>query len=325
MEEVTGYRVRICYENEEDEPNNILKEWDFSSWTIDASNADGNLILDENNTNRFNYKPSTTSEELKFENGSVIPDVKDLFFTAGADSKLRLGFNTGLLYLNGAGIQIKIACKTGNYITIEGMSGNAVSTDRGFYASGGIVNDNGTSVNISDGILMQAGANGTWSYRAIDDTITIITINGGMNISKITISRDEIASNICNEYDVTKDITTKTVADLVEEREYTYQVKAIRNELETAYSNAQTIVTRNPSAIKDATAKERWKLFLSGKKLIITGSEPESVCLYNLSGDKVKTVFYSTVIDLSGYSEGFYLVQIKTKEGMKEIQKIILR
>ncbi|MDR0418645.1 MAG: hypothetical protein LBH34_00320, partial [Prevotellaceae bacterium] len=230
----TGYRVKICGNTE---PIAVVKEWDFSAWSINASDADNNLVLD--NT-RFNYKPVTNAAELTFANGNKITDTEGLLFTQGGESKLRLGFGAGMIYLNGSGISVGIPCSIDDTIAVEGTAGNASAINRGFSISGANVLTEKTSSNIDGGgILTVAGGNGIWAYVAAKDTATITTTGGGMNITRIL--KTGTSSALSNEYTVANEnIVSYTINGLLPKTEYTYQVKATRGSEETAYSTAQS-------------------------------------------------------------------------------------
>lgn len=322
VEGATGYRVKICYENEGSGNNTVLNEWDFSSWTINAGNADANLVLDKDNPVRFNYKPSTSSEALKFASGKAIPDVEGLKFTAGADTKLRLGFESGMIYLNGSNITVKIPCSVGDYVVIKGMSGNATATDRGFSVKGATVDASGTSANISGGVISEAGAAGTWSYIATSDVVELTTLNGGMNITKIIVSSDGMSSSVkCDEYDTVD--ATKTISNLTEGKEYTYQVKALRGDEETLYSTAQSIVVENLTLLEDVLKEKDWTFMQTPAQLIVSGLEVDELSLYNSSGNKVMNITDSQVLTIDSLPSGFYVLVITTTENAVISKKII--
>lgn len=245
----TGYKVRACGNMESIA---IVKEWNFSTWSINASNADNNLILDSD-INRFNYKPATSASELTFANGNKITDTEGLLFTQSGGTKLRLGFGSGIIYLNGTSISVGIPCSTGDTIVVEGVAGNATATNRGFSISGANVFTEKTSSNInSSGILTEAGGNGIWAYIATKDTATITTIGGGMNITRIL--KTGTSSALCNEYTIANEHTVSyTINGLIPETEYSYQVKATRGSEETAYSTVQSITTLASNQIIDAS------------------------------------------------------------------------
>ncbi|WP_163631368.1 T9SS type A sorting domain-containing protein [Paludibacter sp. 221] len=320
VENATGYKVKVCYDDK-DENNSIIKQWDFTNWTINEDNADANLIIDEKNTGRFNYNPSTKSEELKFANGKVIPDTEGLLFTAAETDKLRLGFATQLVYLNGTGIKIKIPCQTGYYITIEGMSGNASKTDRGFSATGATVDTKGTSSNISSGIITEAGASGTWSYVATADAVEITTIGGGMNIQKITISTGVASSTVCNEYEVTSTETSKLIDGLTEGVEYTYQVKALRDDYESDYSASQTIITSGTSGYQHPQAE--WYIVQEGNRFRVEGIEADKIILFDFTGKQIISSVNSQTIDITGIDNGLYIISVETKTNRTETGKVL--
>lgn len=326
--EPTGYKVKLCYDNnnEPEEAEDVSKEWDFSEWTIDGNDADGHLVLDENNASRFNYKPETSGEELTFADGTAIPDVEGLKFTAGKDTKLRLGFATGLLYLNGGSIKVEIPCSIGNNITIRGTSGNADATNRGFSVSGATINSTASSSNILGGMLTEAGGNGVWSYIATANAVAISTVNGGMNISKISVSSGQAPTvTVCEEYTVPETETTKTIEGLTEGTKYIYQVKAVRNALETAYSEAQSIVAQNMNTVNDALVKNTCFVFQNGDLLIVNGAEANEMNLYNLAGNKIATEFASQTMNIGAYPKGFYLLEVIDENGFSRTSKIILK
>lgn len=327
VESATGYRVKLCYDS--DGVSETVNAWDFTgAWTISESDADANLVLDTDDDGiskgRFNYKSSTSSQELTFANGSIVPDTEGLLFTAGADTKLRLGFDTGLLYLNGGGIIMEIPCTEGSYITIEAMSGNADATDRGFSVMGGIADPTGTSDNISNGILTQAGETGTWSFIASGNSITVTTVKGGMNILRITEISNP-SGKICDEYDVPVEATSHTVENLTEDKEYSYQVKAIRDNEETQYSTANTVITKEVTAIKNASGDQDWQLLQTADELTISGLDVQELSLFNAAGSKIATVYNSQTINSMHLPEGLYILLIKTADSNIITKKIIKR
>jgi pectate lyase len=325
----TGYRIKLSYENTSDPGNTepSVREWDFTApWTIDADDADDNLVLDTDNNGRFNYKPATNNEELKFATGAVIPDLAGLRFTAGATSKLRLGFATGLIYLNGSGIKAGIPCSTGDRITVEGLSSNATATNRGFSVSGATVYEAGTSDNITDGILTVAGATGVWAYTATANLVELTTAGGGMNISKITVTSSGGASGsgeiITNEYTVEGgNVTEYTIDNLIPDTEYTYQVKALRNSEESAYSEAATIDTRTTTLLRPEQVE--WQILQTANELTVTGIKVMEINLYDLSGKKLRSVNDSQSIDVSPLSKGFYILSVRLEDNRKLSKKTI--
>jgi pectate lyase len=326
----TGYKIKLSYENTPDpgNPEPRVREWDFSSaWTIDADDADNNLVLHSDGI-RFNYGPATNDEELKFENGTVIPDLAGLRFTAGATDKLRLGFGTGLIYLNGKSIQVGIPCNTGDRITVEGLSSNATATDRGFSASGATVDETGTSANITDGILTEAGANAVWAYTATANLVELTTVTGGMNISKITVTLQGGTSGssetVTGEYTVEGgNVTGKTFDGLTPNTGYTYQVKALRNAEESAYSEAATINTTVTALQRPGP--EEWQCLQTGDEFVVNGPEVTEISLYDLSGKMLMGVSASRRINVSTLNRGLYILSIKTNDGSIYTSKIVRR
>lgn len=318
-----NYTVKLCYENTENDSNISIKEWDFANWTINTKNADANLILD--GENRFNYKPATSAEELVFANGNKIPDTEGLRFTAGADTKLRLGFNTGLLYLNGSGIKIKIPCSIGNYITIEGPAGNAEAVNRGYSVVGAKINTTGTSDNITNGTLTEAGAEGTWSYIATANEVELTTIQGGMNIRKIIISSGAMQQQIiCSEYVVSATLTWKTITGLTKGIAYTYQVKATKGTEETEYSSAKTITTESSSSTGNLLLNSNGYIIIKNNQLSVVGFDTQEINIYNSSGNKILSAQNSQQANVGFLNTGFYIVELKTKDGLKKTEKIII-
>jgi len=235
----TGYVINFCTTP----TNTVIQSWDFSTWTISLANADANLVQDGTNA-RFNYIPATTNTALLFANGTAIPDVAGLLFTQTGATKVRLGYGTGCLYLNGAGIAVSIPCQVGDKVTIIAKAGSATAVDRGYSVTGGTLNTTNTSSNIDGtGILTVAGATGTWVYDATSTAVAITSVTGGMNILSISVSR---VASTCNTYTVTGGTTaTYAVTGLTPSTSYTYQIKATDAQpAETSpYTTAATIST----------------------------------------------------------------------------------
>ncbi len=293
------------------------KTWDFSTWIINANNADANLVLDGVNP-RFNYKNATSSEELKFAGGNKIPDTEGLLFSAGADTKLRLGFGTGMIYLNGANISIEIPCKKNEEVIVQGTSGNADATDRGFSVTGATINESGTSANIIGGIMKETGGAGTWSYIATDNNIIIKTITGGMNVTKITVKSQ---SGSTEEYIVTGE-TSKNISGLQPNTVYTYQVMAINGNSQSGYSQEKTISTQSASGIK-STISETWSILQQGNDFIVAGLDVESIEVRNIHGIRIISSKGINTINASRLTKGIYLITIRTKDNMVLNKKIV--
>jgi pectate lyase len=320
----TGYRIKLSHEEtaypDQTEPS--VREWDFTAtWSIDADDADDNLVLDT--IPRFNYKPATNAEELKFADGTVIPDLAGLRFTAGTATKLRLGFGTGLIYLNDKGIIVAIPCSSGDRITVEGLSANPDAINRGFSASGATVDEPGTSDNITNGILTVAGATGVWAYTATANSVELTTEAGGMNISKITVVSQGGSSGgsiVSDEYTVEGGaVTGKTIDGLIPNIVYTYQVKALRDSEESAYSEAKTVTTTTALA----RPQTEWQLLQTDSEITVEGLDVAEITLYDLSGKKLRSIRASRSIPASHLEKGLYIVSITTKDEAVYLKKII--
>ncbi len=236
--EATAYKVKLCSQQE----GVIANEWDFSSWTINASNADANLVVDENNNQRFNYAPAAaTPQPIVFANGTVVPDLAGLKFQQTGETKLRLGFGTGQIYLNGSGIKVEIPTQEGDIVTIVGPAGNVTAADRGYTVTNGTLQiDQCINVNAS-GVMNVAGAVGTWVYTATGTSLTVTTVTGGMNINKITVASAG-AAPVCEEKQVSTN--SATFNGLANNTEYTYSVQAIRGTETTNFSAERKISTK---------------------------------------------------------------------------------
>jgi hypothetical protein len=330
VSDATGYSIKLSHENvpTPNDPLPSVTEWDFTTaWTIDADDADANLVLESSGdfaNMRFNYAPATNNEELKFADGTVIPDLSGLRFTAGSGTKLRLGFATGLVYLNGKDIRIGIPCIAGDQITVNGLSSNATATDRGFSVSGATVDAAGTSDNITNGILTVAGANGVWAYTATADLVELTTVIGGINITKITVtsSGGSVGGTVTDEYPVEGgDVISKTIECLIPNTEYTYQVKALRNSEESAYSEAKTITTLTTALVSPEQVE--WRLLQTNNEIVVKGLNVVEMSLYDLSGNKLRSVKASQSIDISSLSKGLYVLSVQSESGYKSSKKII--
>lgn len=232
----------------------VSSKWDFTgTWAISAASADANLVLDATNTSRFNYIPATTVNQLVNASGTVLTDTKGLLFTQGGATKVRLGFGTGLLYLNGSGISVSIPCSVGQTVTIVGPAGNATATDRGYSVVGGtLVTASSSNVDAS-GVMNVAGAVGTWVYTATSTSVVVTTVTGGMNIQTITVGTSGTSST-CTE--VASATNSYTATGLTAGATYTYQVKAVSSSAAYAtseYSSAATVTTATSSTPVNAT------------------------------------------------------------------------
>lgn len=325
----TGYVVNFCVPNNGTAPK---KQWDFTApWTINASNADANLVLDvAPNDNRFNYAPATTNAGLTFANGSPIPDLAGLLFTQTGTSKVRLGFGSSLVQLNGANIAVGIPCAVGDKITIVAKASSNTVTDRGFSVTGGTLSTN-ESVGIdANGIVNVAGAVGTWVYTATSTSVKITTVTGGMNVQKISIGGSGSAP-ICTEYTVSGgSTTTYTVPNLSPDITYSFQVKATNGKPAeaSAYSNSQTITI--VLGIDDMEATYRSRIILYPNPALSTfqvaGIEGmASISVTDMSGKTLlmKEVAANELISTEDLVSGMYMVKITTDHGtvLKKLMK----
>lgn len=321
----TGYTVNFCV------PNNgttAKKTWDFTSaWTIDATDADANLVLDVTpNDNRFNYAPATTNGELTFANGTTIPDVAGLLFTAAA-SKLRLGFGSQLIQLNGANISVAIPCASGDKITIIGKSSSNTVSDRGFSVAGGTLSTSESSSNInSSGIITELGGIGTWVYNATSTSLKITSVTGGMNIQKIIIGGSGTAP-ICTEYTVPNGSTNYTIPGLTPSTTYSYQVKATNGKPaeSSAYSSSKTVTTLDPLGIEymDAAAASRIVVYPNPSASTFQIGGIEGMATVSVSDITGKQLFRTEAvanqqISVEALQPGMYVVKITTENGAVE-------
>lgn len=321
----TGYIVNFCAPNTGPAPKRI---WDFTApWTLTATSADANLVLDiAPNNNRFNYVPATTNAALKRANGSAIPEVDGLLFTQAGVNKIRLGFGTSLLYLNGFGIVVTIPCAVGDKVYVVGPAGNAASIDRGYSVSGGTLIAGETSSYInSSGILTQAGAIGTWAYTATSTSLKITTVTGSMNIQKIGIGGTGNA-NACKEYTVTGGTTTTyTVPNLTTGTKYSYEVKATNGTPAQASSYSDTsYVTVGFSAgneVEELSSLVSLYPNPSSQMIQVYGIQGvATVSLSDLSGKQVmsRNVMANEPISVENLASGIYLVKIISPLGTVE-------
>jgi pectate lyase len=318
----TGYVVNFCSPSTGTAPK---RQWDFTAtWTTNASKADANLEIDPTNANRFNYVPATTNAELKFASGTAVPELAGLLFTQGGLTKVRLGFGTSLVYLNGAGITVSIPCAVGDKVTITGPAGNAAAIDRGYSVSGGtLVLSESANINGS-GILTTAAAIGTWVYTATATSVAITSVTGGMNIQKITIGGSGGAS--CKEYTVSGGSSnTYTIPDLAANTTYTYQVKAING----AYSTSQNIKTANPLGVDGVDGYfSQASLYPnpSTNTFQVGGIQgTATVSVLDMSGQLIlsQDVLANEPISIDALNSGVYMVKIATANGtvLKKLMK----
>jgi len=323
----TGYVVNFCVPNNGTAPK---KQWDFTApWTISASNADANLALDvAPNDNRFNYVPATSDAALTLANGTPIPDVAGLLFTQTGTSKLRLGFGSQLIQLNGANISVSIPCASGDIITVTGRASNNTAVDRGFSVTGGTLNTSETSSNInSSGIITEAAGIGTWVYTATSTTVKITSVTGGMNIQKISIGGSGTAP-ICTEYPVSGgSTTTYTIPNLTEETTYSYQVKATNGKPAeaSAYSSSKNVTTLASLGLDDMAAMYASRVLLypnpSAGSFHVGGIEgTATISVSDISGKLIfsKEAIAHESISVDEFLPGMYLVKITTANGSVE-------
>jgi pectate lyase len=321
----TGYVVNFCSPNTGPAPKKL---WDFTApWTITAANADANLVLDvAPNNNRFNYIPATSSAVLKFANGTAVPDVAGLLFTQTGATKVRLGFGTSLLYLNGAGIVVGIPCAVGDKVYVTGPAGNATAVDRGYSVSGGTLIPGETSSFInSSGIMTQAGATGTWAYMATSTTVKITTVTGSMNIQKIGIGGSG-NSTACKEYTVSGgSTTTLTIPNLTANVMYSYEVKATNGiaAQASAYSDTSYVTVGAPLGNEEESISSLISIYPnpSAQAFQVGGIQGIAlVSVTDLAGKLVLTrnVIAAEPISVEGLVNGIYLVKIETQMGTVE-------
>jgi len=313
----SSYMVNLCSTG----TSTTLATWDFTdTWTISSASADANLVVDASNVNRFNYIPATTNTALLFANGTAIPDVAGLLFTQTGASKVRLGFGTSLLYLNGTGISVSIPCSVGNVVTIIGPSGNATAIDRGYTATGGTLNTTKSSNIDATGIMNVAGAVGTWVYTATATKVVITSVIGGMNIQKITVSTSG-SSTTCTEYPAATN--TYTASGLTNGATYTYQVKALSSNAAyttSSYTTAQSITTGTVTDITKISTD--FGLIQTENALLVTGIDVDLLSIYNLQGQIIASAKDSS-INISSLNHGVYVVLVKGTDGSQSSKKFI--
>lgn len=314
----TGYTVNWCT------PAGVTiisKVWDFTGiWTINASSADANLVADVT-AGRFNYVPATIDAPLVTAGGSAIPDVAGLLFTQTGTSKLRLGYGTGLVYLNGTGISITIPCNVGQTITIIGPAGNSNAIDRGYSVTGGTLNTT-LSKNVSTtGIMNVAGADGTWVYTATSSAVKITTVVGGMNIRKITVGSVS-AVETCTEIPIIE--TSYTATNLVDGVTYSYQVNATSTNNAYAESNYSDIQTVTTSVANKVTLVQENSTILQLNDVIIANDNVSEMSIYTLAGSKIISAKNNT-ISINTLKKGFYIIIAKTTDENFISKKFIKR
>jgi pectate lyase len=318
----TGYKVRFC----ENGNSSVSKIWDFTgTWSIDASNADANLILDAaagaNQNKRFDYSKPLSNAQATFANGTPIPDLEGLKFTSGAGSKLRLGFATGVVYLNGGGIAVSIPCSSGDIVTVEAVhaSTDITKEDRGFTVSGGTFNETLSSPNIAGGLVVP-GATGTWVYNATSNAV-VITSTAGINIKKITVGT---AASDCDEVTVGDTQTSYTFSPLTSGKTYSYQVQALGNSTEytdSPFSTAKTVTIATGNGINDVKAS-KFTISQQNDHLVVKGDETvESLEVYSLMGITIARNERQNEINLSGVPSGVYILNINRGAVKKFIWK----
>lgn len=315
----TGYVVNLCSSGSNTPA--IRQQWDFTgSWTINASSADANLVLDADPL-RFNYIPATTNAALTFASGTPIPDVAGLLFTQGGATKIRLGFGKGVLYLNGANLAVEIPCQMGDKVIVTGPAGNATAINRGYSVTGGTLSTS-ESVNVdASGIMNVAGAVGTWVYTATSTSVKITSVIGGMNIQTIKVINPGSAS--CTEHVAAGASTaTYTVTGLSASTTFSYQVKATNAvpAEASAYSSASVIATTTVTGIASNTNDLSLNVYPNPavNSFSIGGlTETAKVSVSDLAGKLllVKDVQVNNSIDLNGLSQGLYMVRISTSKG----------
>ncbi|GHV35093.1 hypothetical protein FACS1894178_3930 [Bacteroidia bacterium] len=249
VENAVSYDVRVCGVFE-----NFSNVWDFTGdWTIDANDADANLILDTaagtNQYQRFNYADARTNQALFFaDEATPIPDVAGLKFTAGAGTKLRLGFGTGMVYLNGSNLKVHIPCNVGDVVKVNAISSSkdiAAAIQRGFSVIGGNLNINNSN-GITSGGLFTDTLEAVFSYIANANELVINTVSGGVNIFKITVGGE--TQDICETFVGVTDtflfVNAINGNPLQTNTTYTFRVRAIDDEDNTSYwSETATAIT----------------------------------------------------------------------------------
>lgn len=322
----TGYLINLCTNNT---TGVSTKTWDFTgTWTINASSADANLVIDTGNSDRFNYAPSTTAAALTFASGTEIPDVAGLKFTQGGTSKLRLGFGatTKQIYLNGSALKVFIPCQIGDTVKVIGPSGNTTSVDRGYTVSGGTLNAT-KSLNISSaGIMNVAGAIGTWVIDATSTEVSLTTVTGGMNIQKIiVVTATGSSASTCTEYTISSGSTTSyKISGLTAETTYTYQIKATSSNssyTDSPYTTAASVTTG--VATKELLTKNSdFSLIQTNDALTVSGVDAVEMSLYNLLGEQIART-NEEVMKIDYLNTGVYLVVVKTTDNKIFSKKII--
>lgn len=322
----SGYVVNWCVPGGS---STVKNQWDFTgTWTLTAASADANLVADAT-TGRFNYSPATTNAQLVSAAGTVIPDTKGLLFTQTGVSgtttlsyKLRLGYGTGMIYLNGTGIAVSIPCTAGDIITVVGPAGNNTAVNRGYTVTGGTLNT-ASSANVdATGIMNVAGAIGTWVYTATSNAVVITSAGGGMNIQKITVSNTPTSAS-CTEVPVTG--TTYTATGLTEGETYTYQVQAVSGSsayTDGAYTTEASVTTGGTVDFTAPKADVKLDIVQRGDMLTVDGLEVADLSIYTINGDKVLLATTQSV-DISSLNKGFYIVAVKSKTGEVASKKFI--
>ena len=322
VETATGYIVNFGKPTEVPFQGGVSRLWNFEgAWTIGESDADNNLRKDGENA-RFNYNPSTNNQFITFANSNPIPDLADLRITQGGGTKLRLGYGTGLLYLNGADIKVAIPCTIGDSIRIKAIPANNAAVDRGFAADGGTADATKTSSDIVNGIMTTANGTGIWAYIATANIFTITVIgSGGMNIFNIEIASTAGGTQtVYNFEEQNTNNTSLTFGDLEPETEYQYQVRAFDGVRQSAFSEMQTIKTVKFAGLSQIIDKN-YKIFYNSSTISIEGIDVKEIDIYDLQGRKIASA-NTNKININSLVNGIYVLSFKDNNNKIFFEKI---
>ena len=154
--------------------------WNFAEAMSDADVA--NLTADAENWSdskgdqtRFENLTEVKNSQLK-ANGQELEWTKGIEFVNFAAKKIRLD-QTKQLQLNGGKLSIKVPAKAGQKLTIVAQTANN-SSERGFTAE---------NLEVKEGFVASLEKLTNWGIVKEDGFVTLTTVNGGMNISSITV------------------------------------------------------------------------------------------------------------------------------------------
>lgn len=231
-----SYTLKVSEkQTEPDTPTTDGTTWDFTSVSDDDYNAiaaDATNWKKDAKVDRYGNANALNDAELT-ANGKTLKITKGLKFTASSADKVRIDRANKRLGLNGSNIKISIPVVKGSTITVTAVSGSASST--GWQKRYLSISDATVKSGFAQTDAGYADYTDNVATATADGYVTIATVNGGMNIQKITVTGTS----------TTPDEPSHTSADVTEPTEGTSNTDVTTNAVSRDNTQNQLKVTAN--------------------------------------------------------------------------------